>query len=128
MESMASRKLTSVEKQARCDHFIEHPDCWCCLWFGLKQSTRTELHHIAGRGKGHECRENYASLCANCHSTLQSRAGAELVCLMLKASYDMGHYDPEKICHLRGRAITCWTHNDVAHTIEVTNLLKELMK
>jgi hypothetical protein len=122
------KRLTTAEREARAAHFNEHPECWLCKWLRRKQWKKTELHHIAGRGKQHETRENYAALCADCHSTLQSRNGAELICLWLKSVYDQLYYNPETICELRGRSVNCWTHHDVEQCGNVLRLLMEVIR
>jgi hypothetical protein len=120
------RALTAIEKSAREAHFAQYRDCWMCRFLERKQATRTTLHHIAGRGKRHECRENYSALCSTDRAAIQSRCEAELVCLVLKKIYDFPHYSPETICSLRGRADTCWTHNDVLRCHRVMDLMKEV--
>lgn len=125
-----ARRLTAAEKQARQDHMEEHPFCWLCNWRARKdiQEGQTELHHIAGRGRSHECRENYASLCSGCHRKLQSRKDAELICLFLKSLYDGKHYDPERICKLRRYSPQWWTDADVLHCGEVMACMIEVMR
>lgn len=126
---MAKRRVTKAEQEARQAHMDEHPDCWMCMRLGrLKRQGSVELHHIAGRGRNHECRENYASLCANCHRTIQSRENAELLCLHLKFTYDDQHFSPEKICQLRGRATTWWTIHDVIQIGTIVPLIRDLMR
>jgi hypothetical protein len=106
----------------------DHPHCWMCMFLGVKQTTKTELHHIAGRGKKHDVRENYAALCSRHHETLQSRRDAELICLALKNVFDREHYSPETVCVLRGKAKTCWTDLDVATCHRVMMITKESCK
>ena len=121
-------RLTSTEKRLRTEHMEQFPDCWLCPVLHRNQVQTTELHHIAGRPKGGECRENYASLCKKCHCILQSRYDAELVCLYLKHKFDRAHYSPERICELRRRSITCWTHNDVEHCHNLLKLFLDLVR
>ncbi len=122
------KRLTKTEQAARDDHFREHPNCWMCLFLGRKQEDRTTLHHLAGRGRYHECRENYVALCSFHHDALQSRNDAELVCLVLKRAFDPEHYSPETICRLRGRALTCWQDSDVETCRRVMVILRECLK
>ena len=120
--------MTPEEKAEREAHFAEHSECWMCRFLDRKQLDRTELHHIAGRGRRHEVRANYAALCSFHHEAIQSRADAELFCLALKSLYDPEHYSPETICELRGRAVSCWTENDVEMCLRIMNLTRECYK
>ena len=123
---MAGKPLTVEQKKARSDHMAEFPDCWLCNFLGVRQVSRTELHHIAGRGRYHEIRENFASLSANMHRVIQSRKDAELICLVLKKLYDPEHYSPQDICALRGSAITRWTRVDVEQCHNVLMIMRDL--
>lgn len=118
-----ARNLKSKEKAARSAHFADFPACWLCD-FHAQKPNMAELHHIAGRGRGHEVRENYAALCRRHHTAIQSRIGAELICLVLKVLYDRDHYSPETICKLRGRAETCWTDGDVELALRIMIIMK----
>lgn len=118
-------KLTKTQQAARDDHFRRHPTCWMCIFLGKKQRDRTELHHIAGRGKGRECRENYAAFCTTHHQAIQSQKDAELVCLALKRQYDTAYYSPETICNLRGRAASCWTDADVTLAERIMEMMRD---
>lgn len=99
---LAMSKLDAGVKAIRAEHMAEHPHCWLCRFMGRKPA-KAELHHIAGRGRNHEVRQNYASLCREHHAGIQSRTGAELLCLVLKKRYDREHYSPETVGRLRGR-------------------------
>jgi len=118
------RTLTATETKARRDHFAEFDECWMCLFLGRKQRFRTELHHIAGRGRNHEVRTNFCALCSACHEAIQSQKDAELVCLVLVKLNNPVFYAPESICLLRGRALSCWTYNDVDQCERIMNMMK----
>lgn len=122
------RKVTATEQFARDAHFAEHDRCWMHLLMGWKQTSQTQLHHIAGRGRRHERRENYAALCAGCHRAIQSRKDSELLCLALKQHYDPHYYSAEVICSLRGRARTAWTDDDVLRAYGVLLLMREVAR
>jgi hypothetical protein len=123
-----AHQLTAAERKAREDHFHEHPDCWMCMCLAHKQQDKTELHHISGRGRHHHCRENYASLCSRHHRLLQSRRSAEVICLMLKHRYDEQHYNPEKVCELRGRSVNNWTHHDTLQCRDIMQITMEALR
>jgi hypothetical protein len=120
--------LTKEEKAEREAHFAEHTECWMCRFLNVQQFGRTQLHHIAGRGKRHEVRANYSALCDGHHASIQSMADAELVCLVLKMLYDLEHCEPETICELRGRAKSCWTMTDIVMCGRVMKIMKEVCK
>ena len=121
---MTRKNLTLEEKHSMEQFHADHPKCWMCLFLNQKQVGKTQLHHIAGRGSKHNVAENYAALCARHHRAIQSRADAELACLVLKRLYDREHYAPQVICNLRHRATTCWTENDVELTARIMEMMK----
>ena len=104
-----------------------HPNCWMCDFLRQDQGLRTELHHIAGRGRQHDVRANYAAICHRHHSAVQSLKDAEVVCLVLKRLYDREHYDPALICELRGWAATWLTNAEVARCERIMNMMREVM-
>lgn len=120
-------RITQAQKDTFAEFHADHPTCWMCKFLDQKPLP-TELHHIAGRGLWHHVRENYAALCQRHHSDIQSISDAELVCLALKWIYDRDNYDAKIICHLRGRAETCWTHSDVVQAVRVMSMIKECAK
>ena len=113
----------------------EFPICWMCLFLAWMKSgwrrpypassTKAELHHIAGRGRNHDVRKNYCSLCRRHHTAIQSLKDAELICLVLKRRYDTDYYSPEPICRLRSRAETGWTDADVAQAERIMVIMRE---
>jgi len=104
----------------------EHPQCWMCRFLGHRQMTPTELHHLVGRGRGHDVRPNYVALCQRCHATLQSRTAACNMCLVLKRKYDPDHYDPALMCDLRGWAHTWITPYDVDQCEQIMSMMREV--
>ena len=104
----------------------EHHQCWMCRFLERHHTFQAELHHIAGRGRKHDVRANYAALCRGCHQALQSLVDAELVCLVLKWQFDPAHYDSALICDLRGRASTWITDNDVDRCLRVMGMMREV--
>lgn len=119
-----AKRLTAAERKSFSDFHAEHPACWLCLFLGIKPG-KTELHHIAYRGRSNNVRENYAALCKRHHVAIQGRTDSELISLVLKRLYDNEHYSPETICRLRGRAATCWTDGDVELTHRIMDMMKE---
>ena len=103
----------------------EHCWCWMCRFLGRRQAE-PELHHIAGRGRRHDVRENYAALCRRCHQALQSITAAEIVCLVLKRKYDSEHYDPALICDLRDWAPTWITDADVDRCERIMTMMRDV--
>jgi DNA-binding helix-hairpin-helix protein with protein kinase domain len=95
-----------------------------CRFLGCQQEGKTELHHIAGRGRHHEQRWNYASLCSKHHAAIQSRYASECLCLVLKALYDREFYSPEVICQLRGRADTWITELDMLRATCIMEMVR----
>ena len=122
--SKAVPAKSEAEKQSMSEFHAAFPQCWMCLFLETKQSSRTELHHIAGRGKRHHVRENYAALCQRHHMAIQSQMDAELICLALKERYDIDFYSPSTICDLRGKSVTWWTYGDVDRCRRVLNMMK----
>lgn len=124
------RRLTKEEQANRDAHFAEHTFCWMCKFFRLilSKSKDPELHHIAGKGKRHEVRANYAALCARHHANIQSKKDSELLMLVLLREFAPTHYSPETICDLRGRADTCWTDLDVTRTERTMRTTQELLR
>lgn len=104
----------------------EHCRCWMCRFLGRRHTSQPELHHIAGRGRIHDVRPNYAALCHRCHQSIQSLVAAELVCLALKRKYDPDHYDPALICDLRGWAATWITDADVDRCDRIMGMMREV--
>jgi hypothetical protein len=102
--------------------------CWMCAFLGRQQFSPTERHHIAGRGRRHDVRANYAALCSQCHRALQSLEAAEIVCLALKRRYDPEHYDRDLICDLRGCAATWITEGDVDRCRRIMGMMKEVAR
>lgn len=100
--------------------------CWMCSFLGRRNMCRTELHHIAGRGRRHDVRANFAALCQRCHRVIQSRKDSELVCLVLKWKFDSEHYDPALICELRGWATSAITDTDVERCERIMNMMREV--
>ncbi len=118
-----ARKRKSVEEF----HFAHGRDrCWLCEFLGIQTTAEMELHHIAGRGRQHEVRANYAALCQRCHEVIQSRKDSELVCLVLKRQFDSEHYDPALICELRARATTWITEADVDLCERIMDMMREV--
>ncbi len=103
----------------------EFPTCWMCLFLAYVKPGKAELHHIAGRGRNHDVRKNYCSLCRSHHTAIQSLKDAELICLVLKRRYDTDYYSPETICWLRGRAEVCWTDMDVTLAERIMEMMKD---
>jgi len=120
-----ARRLTAEEKRQRDEWFREAKVCWMCAFLGVKQTTRTTLHHIAGRGRQHERLENYCALSASVHDAIQSRQDAEVMCLVLKRVFDPDHFDPALICKLRGKAETWITELDVLRAERTMSLTRD---
>jgi len=128
-------KLTSEEKAERArqrhsesakDFHRANPRCWMCEFLGRQQTSPTELHHMAGRGRRHDVRQNYAALCDRCHRALQSVVDAEVVCLVLKLRHDSAHYNPALICDLRGWAPTWINTLDVRRCERIMGIMREV--
>ena len=119
--------LTPEDKAERARFHDEQPQCWMCDFLRQEQRLRTELHHIAGRGRHHDVRGNYAALCHRHHRAVQSLVDAELVCLVLKRLYDLEHYDPALICDLRGWSTTWITEADVDRCERIMGIMREVM-
>lgn len=117
-------RVSAATKSARTAHMEAHPSCWMCRFLGQKQAGKSELHHIAGRGRRHERRENYSTLCAGHHAAVQSRWDGEVVCLTLKRLYDLDFYSTAVICSLRGRADTWITEADVTRAERVMDMMR----
>ena len=118
------KRLTEEEKQGMAEFHADHPACWMCVFLDVRKPGTTELHHIAGRGRRHHVRENYAALCQRHHAAIQGRMDAELICLVLKYRFDKRHYAPETICDLRGRADSCWTFYDIDRCRRIMEMMK----
>ena len=121
---MARKRHTESAKEFH----REHPRCWMCQFLGRLSELPAELHHIAGRGRRHDVRENYAALCQGHHQELQSVKDAELVCLVLKRECDPEHYDPSLICDLRGWAVTWMTRADVNRCERIMDIMREVTR
>lgn len=122
---MRRKKTDPASNEAFAAFHRAFPHCWMCHFLDQRQRLVTQLHHIAGRGRQHDVWENFAALCSDCHTAIQSRKDAELVCLVLKLTYDYDWYSPALICHLRGRAESCWTRDDVKRAATVMKLMRE---
>ena len=119
-------KLTPEQKAERRRFRSEHAHCWMCKFLRCRTDILAELHHIAGRGRKHDVRANYASLCQRCHGVLQSTKDAEVVCLVLKRAYDNDHYDPALICDLRSWSATYIDDFDVKRCERIMNMMREV--
>lgn len=119
------KKTTSKSaKEFHSEQFL----CWMCMLLERQQVGQTQRHHIAGRGRKHDVRANYAALCQRCHGAIQSVTAAEIVCLVLKWKYDPDHYDPALICELRGWAKTWITDADVDRCERIMGMMCEVTR
>jgi len=121
------KKARKQLDESAVDFYREHRWCWMCRFLGHQHTSRPERHHIAGRGRNHDTRANYAALCHECHQAIQSQKAAELVCLVLKRKYDPEHYDPAGICYLRGWAASWMTDADVDRTERIMSMMRGVM-
>lgn len=108
------------------DFHCDHGRCWMCEFLQKATIGPVELHHIAGRGRKHDVRENYAALCQKHHQAIQSMKCSELVCLVLKRLFDPEHYRPALICELRGWATTWIINMDVDRCERIMNIMREM--
>ncbi len=104
----------------------EHGRCWMCEFLRKATIGPVELHHIAGRGRQHHVRANYAALCQCCHLGIQSRCNSEVVCLVLKRKFDPDHYDAALICELRGWASSAVTADDVYRCERIMGMMRDV--
>ena len=121
---MTRKRISESAKVFHCEHYL----CWMCQFLGRRHTSQSELHHIAGRGRRHDVRANYAALCQRCHQAIQSVTAAEIVCLVLKWKYDPEYYDPPLICDLRDWAPTWITNADVDRCERIMGMMKEVAK
>ncbi len=105
----------------------EHGRCWMCEFLRKATIGPVELHHIAGRGRKHDVRANYAALCQKHHQAIQGMKCSELVCLVLKMQYDPEHYDPALICYLRGWAASAIEPGDVYRCERIMSIMREVL-
>lgn len=118
--------MTKNTNDSAGEFYLDHPGCWMCDFLGRQQTIGTERHHIAGRGRRHDVRANYAALCGKCHRSIQSMKDAELVCLVLKRKYDTAHYETGLMCSLRGWSATWITEADVDRCERIMSIMREV--
>lgn len=108
--------LTPEQKALHAQFDADHPrsTCWGCRSDGKRQETFGRTHHIVGRGKDCECRENYARLCGHHHHLIHSATSVSLVvCMALKQRYDGDHYDLAKMLRIKGVGPLAVTQGEV---------------
>lgn len=111
------KRLTAQQQETHTQFDADHPrsTCWGCRSDGEPPETLGRTHHIVGRGKECECRENYGRLCDEHHALIHSATQYTLVVMLaLKSIYDGIHYDREYLLvTLKGVAETAVTEGEV---------------